>query len=152
MNRTMPMWYAQPRGTAITALAVLDDDGDEDGFLPALGKRLTNLVGGGPAAVIGFLVVLSPLVGLPAAGAAANDALAALLALVPIAWCAAGACAGFLVFTRHDDAPIWASALVSFMTITGKIVATVFVVTTIVVAVLMALAMLTGISSMGRER
>ena len=152
MNRTMPMWYAQPRGTAITALAVLDGDDDDRGFLPELGHRLTNLVNGGPAAVIGFLFVLSSLIGLPAAGGTANDALAALLALVPIAWCAAGASAGLLVFTRHDDAPPWASALVSFMTITGKIVATVFVVTTLVVSVFMALAMLMGISSIGRER
>lgn len=152
MNRTMPMWYAQPRGTAITALAVLEDSDEDRGFLPELGHRLTNLVNGGPAAVIGFLFVLSSLLVLPTAGATANDALAALLSIVPIAWCAVGASAGFLVFTRHDDAPEWASALVSFMTITGKVVTTVFVVTTFIVAIMMALAMLVGISSIGRER
>lgn len=103
--RTLPHWYAQPRGTAITSLAVLDGDGggDEGSFLSRLGDRLTNLVDGGPAAVIGFLVVLSMLMPLPAAGVN-TPWLAAVLSLIPIGFCAAACLAGLLVFREGEDA------------------------------------------------
>jgi hypothetical protein len=147
-----PMWYAQPRGTAITAVAALDGDDESPGFLGALGHRLTNLVDGGPAAVLGFLVVLSLMAGLPAAGAATSTTLAAAMTLVPVAWCILAAGAGVLVHARGDQAPDWASALVSFMSITGKIAAMVFVVMSIVIFVAVVVGLLTGVASMGRER
>lgn len=150
--RQMPMWYAQPRGTAITALAVLDDDHEEQGFFPTLGDRLANLVDGGPAAAIGFLVVLTILSAIPGAFAATDVALAVLLASIPLIWCAASAIAGMLAYTEGEEAPAWAAGLVSFMTIVGKMAAAVFVVTTVIALIAMVVALLFGISSMGRER
>jgi len=151
--RTLPHWYAQPRGTAITSLAVLDGDGggDEGSFASRLGNRLTNLVDGGPAAVIGFLVVLSMLMPLPAAGVN-TPWLAAVLSLIPIGFCAAASLAGLVVFREGEVAPPWASGLIAFLTITGKVAVVAFVVITVVTVVVMALAMLAGISSAGRDR
>jgi hypothetical protein len=150
--RSLPHWYAQPRGTAITSLAVLEaSDEDEGGFLPRLANRLTNLVDGGPAGVVGFLVVLSILATLPAAGAS-TPWLVATLSLIPIAFCAVAGGAGLLVYREGEGAPPWASGLVSFLIITGKVAVVFFVVVTVVTVVVMALAMIAGISSAGRGR
>lgn len=155
INRTMPLWYAQPRGTAIASLAVLDagdDDDAQEGFLPQLAGRLVNIVNGGPAAVVGFLVILAMLSGAPFAGLLTSDILAAVLCFVPLAWCVTAAVAGFLVGTEHAEAPPWASALVSFLEIVGKVCVTTSAVVTVLVVVAMALAVLLGIASAGRER
>ena len=150
--RPLPLWYAQPRGTAITSIAALGDDGgDREGLLPQLGHRLVNLVDGGPAAVVGFLVILSMLAALPAA-AASVVWLAALLALIPLGWCGLAAAAGLAVYQLGENAPPWARALVTFLVITGKAAVVTFVVTTVIITVAIVFAMIAGISSAGRDR
>lgn len=149
--RPLPLWYAQPRGTAITSLAVLDDEVEQEGFMSRYAHNLVNLVNGGPAAVIGFLVVLSMLVTVPAAGAAVSGVVVVLLALIPLAWCGLAAWAGLAVFRDGEDAPPWARGLVAFLIIAGKVATVTFVVTTVIIALCLLFGTAMGFASMGRD-
>ncbi len=154
INRTQPLWYARPRGTAISSLAVLDasaDEADNDGVLARLGDRLFHLVDGGVAAVVGFIAVLALLCSVPAAGAAVSMPVVLIGALVPCTWTGLCATAGLLVYEGADAAPAWAHAVVEFLVIVGKVVVVMFVVATVLITLAMLIGLLTGLSQAGRD-
>ena len=144
MASRLPIWYGQPRGAGLASLSIIessDQEVEDQGFVGQLGDRLFSWIDDTQGVFVGLVLPLAVLAITATLTAPEAPLAAAFLAFGAALWLAVGGVSAWLVAIKDDDAPAWASYVVSGLTGLGRLILIMFVVAS-VVAVFAALATL----------